>query len=382
MLRNAVDSLLGEPRVPDPPRRVRRDWWLFAVVVLLGVVEAVLTVEPSLLPLALIGGVAPMLTLLWRRTHPLVTTTIAFGAIAVVAVATFLGVDDSVFLYASLYAFLLPYAGFRWGSGGEAVAALAIMVTVQVIAESLSFTGVGDAVTGSVLYLFPAAIGASVRYRSSSRMREIEKVQLVERGLLARELHDTVAHHVTAIAVQAEAGLAGVEAGQGGAVESLEAIRLAATRAMGEMRTLVGILRHGEEAEFAPQPGLADLERLARTSGGHLPVHFKVADDLGVVSPSVGTAVFRIAQESITNAVRHSIRATRVSVSVSGDDEFIRVVVTDDGAPSRGGRGSAGYGLVGMAERVALIGGTLEAGPGPDGYWTVTATLPTTLVDR
>ncbi len=355
---------------------------MLAAVLTVGTVEAVLTVETAWLPLALVLSVAPMLALLWRRTHPLVMTAIPFAVLALVSISTLLGVSDSVSLYSSLFVFLLPYAVFRWGSGREAVAALAVIVVAHAVMESVDYTGMTDVVIGAILYLFAAALGASVRYRTSSQLREIEKIQLVERELLARELHDTVAHYVTAITVQAEAGLARAETGQDGAVETLEAIKLAASHALTEMRALVGMLRQHAEPELAPQPGLADIERLARTSSGHLSVDFEMADDLGPVIAPVGAAIYRIAQESITNAVRHSRQATRINVLVAGDDQHVNVVVCDNGVLSRRGQRSTGYGLIGMTERVALIGGTLAAGPNPDRGWTVSATLPRTWNER
>ena len=101
-----------------------------------------------------------------------------------------------------------------------------------------------------------------------------------------------------------------------------------------------------------------------------------------LAGPGVEAAIYRIAQESITNAVRHARRATRVDVSVTGEDDRVRLTVRDDGDASPTGRSWAGYGLVGMAERATLRGGTLEAGPGPDGGWTVTALLPREISPR
>ena len=102
----------------------------------------------------------------------------------------------------------------------------------------------------------------------------------------------------------------------------------------------------------------------------------ELSDDLDDLGPPVDAAIYRIAQESITNAVRHARRATRVDVSVAGESDCVRLTVRDDGDAGSTGRSGAGYGLVGMAERAMLLGGTLEAGPDPDGGWTVSAVLP------
>ena len=101
----------------------------------------------------------------------------------------------------------------------------------------------------------------------------------------------------------------------------------------------------------------------------------ELSDDLDDLRPLVEAAIYRIAQESITNAVRHA-RANRINVYVTGDDDCVRVTVRDDGDASSTGRNSSGYGLVGMTERAKLLGATLEAGPSPDKGWTVNAVLP------
>ena len=101
-----------------------------------------------------------------------------------------------------------------------------------------------------------------------------------------------------------------------------------------------------------------------------------LAGDLDELGPTVGAATYRIAQESVTNALRHARNATRIDVQVAGDREAIRLTVRDDGDQVHASSVKAGYGVVGMTERAALLGGTLEAGPGPDHGWVVDAVLP------
>jgi signal transduction histidine kinase len=106
-------------------------------------------------------------------------------------------------------------------------------------------------------------------------------------------------------------------------------------------------------------------------------VDVQLAGDLDDLRPLVGAAVYRIAQESITNAVRHARHATRIDVRITGDRDCVRVTVRDDGdAGTRAADRSSGYGLVGMTERAALLGGSLEASPNAERGWTVTAVLP------
>ena len=156
-------------------------------------------------------------------------------------------------------------------------------------------------------------------------------------------------------------------------MDALEVIEESASRALAELRALVGALRDGEEPELGPRRGVADIRRLAQSAGEGPRVDVELAGDLGRLRPLVDAAIYRLAQESITNAVRHARHATRIEVRVAGDADCVRLTVRDDG--DAGAAAGSGYGLVGMSERAALLGGTLEAGPG-DGGWTVTAVLP------
>ena len=140
---------------------------------------------------------------------------------------------------------------------------------------------------------------------------------------------------------------------------------------------MVSALRQGEDPDLAPQRSLADLKLLAPNTGETPHVDIHLSGGLDDLRPAVGAAIYRLAQESVTNAVRHARHATRIDVSVAGDDRCVRLIVRDDGDPSTfGANSSVGYGLVGMAERAKLLGGTLEAGPQADPGWAITAVLP------
>jgi signal transduction histidine kinase len=369
-----VRSFWSEPRAPDPPAPGWLDWTLVAVVVAGGVLEAIFHEHVVWMPVALVFGVTPAVALPWRRTHPLLVTAVAFGATTLGDVVTRVGAGESMELIAVVYVLLLPYALFRWGSGREAVIGIAIIVAGQL--PTAIDSAVGDAVAALVFFALSAALGTTMRYRTSSRRRARDEVKLRERGQLARELHDTVAHHVSAIAIQAQVGRT-LASRPGAAMEALEAIEEEASRTLAEMRTMVGALRQGEEPELGPQRGVADIHRMARGAGDGPRVHVELDGKLDGLRPSVDAALYRLAQESITNAVKHARRATRIDVRVSGDDDCVRLVVSDDGdAGPSGADSSSGYGLVGMTERAALLGGTLEAGPSGAGGWTVTAVLP------
>ena len=376
LMRTAAASLWAEPRAPAPPARVWRDWVLVAVLVPTAVLEGLLREDVAWPAVAVVLALIAVSTLLWRRTRPLLAVAVAFGAFSAGAVAAILWADEPVGLYTGLCVLLLPYALFRWGAGREAAIGLAIILATCVVGIAADRTGALEAVFGTVFLLFPAALGASVRYRVSSRLREIDQVKLLEREQLARELHDTVAHHVSAIAIQAQAGRTVAPADPDAAVRILEVIEEAASRTLAEMRTMVGVLRDGEEPELAPQRGVADIERLARDAAHGPRVEVELSGDLDALRPSVGAAMYRLAQESITNASQHARNATRIHVFVAGEDDCVRLTVRDDGDAGAAERSPSGYGLVGMTERATLLGGTLEAGPGLEKGWTVNAVLP------
>lgn len=281
----------------------------------------------------------------------------------------------NVDLSTSAIVLLLPYSLLRWGSGREALLGLAFMTAAYgtgVLNGELRHAS--NAIGAAVVLLFPAALGASVRFRANALDRAVEHARLREREQLARELHDTVAHHVTAIAIQAQAGRAVIANRPEAAAQALAAIEGEAKSTLAEMRDIVGVLRNGETADLAPQPRIADLEHLARNGHEKMRVEVELVGNLDGLRPSVETAIYRLAQESITNALRHARGASTVHVRVAGDAVLVRLTVQDDGEIQASRRG-AGFGLVGMAERAALLGGTFEAGPGATGGWNVQATL-------
>jgi signal transduction histidine kinase len=377
-----VRALLAEPRAPNAPARVWRDWLLVGVLGPTALLEGILRDDVIWRPLAIALSLVAVASLLWRRTHPLAMVLVVFGSLIVLNVAAMLESAGSVGLYTTACLLLLPYALMRWGSGREIALGLPVIVVAYAVGIAADWTSVGEAVGGAVFAMSPVVLGLAVRFQTAYLLRERDQVVLLEREQLARELHDTVAHHVSAIAVRAQAGRVVAATDPGAAVDALLVIEAEASRALTEMRLMVGALRTGEEAELAPQPGIADLERLARGAGNAPPVTLELAGDLEAVQPAVGTAVYRLAQESITNAVRHARHATRIVVVVTGEDDCLRLTVADDGEPGVNGRAVPGYGIVGMTERVTLLGGSLEAGPGPDRGWTVRAVLPRTGAAR
>jgi signal transduction histidine kinase len=390
MVRTVLRGLWAEPRPAHAPVRVWRDWALVAVLVSGSVLELLLREDRTASAPALAVSLVVALTLMWRRAHPLAAAAVAFGTMIAFDVARIFVIDATALLtFAGLL--MLPYALFRWGSGREAAVGLGIILgwlPVTHVAEPAANTQVGvpgleqvgTAVGGYAFFLFSAALGASIRFHAHARSRDIEQAKLRQRNELARELHDAVGHHVSAIVIQAQAGRALAASHPDRALGTLETIEETASRTLKEMRTMVGLLRDGAGPDLAPQPGLADIERLARSVGGWPRVDVQVAGNLSGISPGLGVALYRIAQESVTNAVRHARDATRITVQVADEDEQVRLTVRDDGAGFGTGHTPAGYGLIGMAERASLLGGSLQAGPDPDGGWTVSALLPKGVV--
>ncbi|WP_029429942.1 sensor histidine kinase [Blastococcus sp. URHD0036] len=369
-------ALWAEPRPDRPPVRVWRDWALVAVLVTGSFAEVLLREDKAWAPLVLGVSLVVAACLMWRRTHPLAAVAVAFGTLLAFDVARIVTVDVTG-LQSIAGVLVLPYALLRWGAGREAALGLGIVLVWLPVTLVVDPTSPAEKVAGYAFFLFSAALGAAVRYRTTSRVREIEQVRLRQRNELARELHDTVGHRVSAIAVQAQAGRALSAADPARALATLVTIEEEASRTLHEMRALVGVLRDGTDADLAPRRGVADIERLARPGGEVLGVRVQVSGNVDAVDPAVSTALYLIAAEAVTNATRHASGATEVTVDVTASHGRVRLRVHDDGAQPAAA--TAGFGLRGMAERASLIGGSLRAGPDPAGGWSVDAALPSTV---
>jgi signal transduction histidine kinase len=317
-----------------------------------------------------------VLTLLWRRTRPLLMVAIVFGAAHVSPVLA--GVDPPE-MYTLGFVLLLVYALFRWGSGREAVIGAVIIALSVGLGIAAGHLIPSDVIAAFTVMSLALVLGVAFRYRARARMREVDQIKMLERERLARDLHDTVAHHVSAMAIRAQAGIATSKSKPDAAVDALQVIEAEASRTLAEMRAMVRVLRRNLPADLAPSPRVRDLDRLAGRSRAGPAVEVEILGEIDDLSPSVGAAIYRLAQESVTNARRHSRHATRIEVRVAADDTSVHLRVSDDGdTNSIRPAASPGYGLVGMIERAGLLGGTCEAGPGPDRGWTVTAVLPRT----
>src|ERR687889_21587 len=387
MATNALHALWAEPRPTNAPDRGPRDWALVAALVCWSLVEVVLrqaawtSADLAPRPLLLLYVLAVLGPLLWRRTHPLVAVAVSFGTFTILDSVRILTGSQGALLSSMSAALILAYALFRWGSGREAASGLGVILVWLPITHVADHMSLWARVADYALFLFAAALGAAIRYRQKVRIRDIDQAKAREREQLARELHDTVAHHVSGIAIQAQAGRAVAASHPERAVEALAIIEHAATRTLTELRAIVGVLRATQDTEFAPQPGVAEVEQLATDGRTRTCVKVTLSGQFDDLSPAVGAAIYRLAQESITNARRHARHATQVTVAVTGDADQVRLTIDDDGSAA-GGRAPAGYGLVGMRERASLLGGTFHAGPAAERGWRVEAVLPRTGTRR
>ncbi len=202
-----------------------------------------------------------------------------------------------------------------------------------------------------------------------------------ERARIARELHDVVAHEMTVMTVQAAGARRVLDTDPAQAAEALTAIESAGHDALTEMRRLLGLLRQDKSSgELGPQPGLARVDGLIeQMEEAGLAVDFVTEGEAGTVSAGVDLNAYRIIQESLTNSLKHGGPRARASVLVRYEPDRLTVEVADDGRGAAGGlsaNGGSGHGLLGMHERVSMLGGTLAAGPRPGGGFIVTAEIP------
>lgn len=251
-----------------------------------------------------------------------------------------------------------------------------------------------------------AALGESVRSRRVIAEEALERAELAERSRedeararvdeerlrIAREVHDTVAHAIAIINVQAGVTAHVLDKRPEQARQTLEAIEQTSSRALQEMRAILGVLRDDNDGRLPP-PGLGQVDELtARAREAGLDVELETTSPPPPVPSAVGSAVYRILQESITNVIRH-VGPTRVAVALNYGPDAVEVRVTNDGPRADGdtdkaargadradaefaGTDTRGHGIVGMRERCQLLGGDFDAGPLPGGGFAVTARLP------
>ena len=370
--------------------KLRRPPLLDAVIALLFVamnVAEALSNPDVTSPLQHVGiaGLA-LATLAWRRQYPLVVAALVVGS----NVVTDPNGEFTTLLSLVLVSFTVgsetapPRAW--WGLG-------LVFVPFMVVSVIHGFEP-SDLAAGMVFFIGPWAVGQLLRVRIASteealaraeqleRNRELEaaKAAADERTRIARELHDIVSHSISVVTIQTQAVRRRLGPDHAAEARDLAAVEATAREALAEMRRLFGVLRTEGDQPLAlsPQPGLSELDRLVRQVGsGEMQVDLRVEGDPVPLSPGVDLAAYRIAQEGLTNALRHAERAPRRTCWSATHPAQLDVEVVDNGRGLRRTTSTnGGHGLVGIRERVALYGGTVDLEPSSTGGVRLAVSLP------
>ncbi|MER6347289.1 sensor histidine kinase [Streptomyces sp. NPDC001595] len=323
--------------------------------------------------------------LLWRHRFP---RAVVFGTAATVAVYLGAGYPyGPVLLTVAVACFSAIVTGHRraaWAALGTLWAAHVLVA--HWLYRWLPPSGDGPAAWGQEIVVATwvvaiVALSELARTRReqlardrAERARAARRRADEERLRIARELHDVLAHSISVINVQAGVGLALLDSDPEQARTALTTIKDASKEALGEVRQVLDTLRAPGDAPRAPAPGLDRLPELVEAAGD-AGLTVRVEGTAPSLPPGADLAAFRIVQEALTNVVRHSgSRQARVRLSHGGG--VLRLRIEDDGPATGAEVGGSGNGLAGMRERAAALGGTIEAGPRPDGGWRVIAELP------
>lgn len=370
-LRRQVDNI-SVNAVPVAP--AWRDWIITAAYTVFAVLE--FTLSSIDVPPEGVAITAVAVTLLpWRRRIPLITALLACATYLMVVIphwgqTAYDGIPQTY----ELALFVLCYAVCRWTRPDRLAVAVPTILATSYIGGLGESGSVMNAVGNTAVPWIAIIVVAVVMRQRANLMHQraeqrIARTRLSERHALARELHDLIAHHVSAIAVQAQA--AQVVGDANITATTLRAIEQTASTALVDLRRLVGILRSDEP--HVPILSADGLTALTVTPMAP-PVTLAGDIDLAELPKPVAGAVYRIAQEAITNARRHSRHTTGIDVVVRRHPRHVEIAVTNDGVPKA--RAGHGFGLVGMRERVEAFGGSFSAGPRASGGWLVQASIP------
>jgi len=316
------------------------------------------------------------LPLAFRRVRPIATFAVTLAA-AVVGFVAFNG-------FQILGPVIALYTVARYcDDKASAVGALAVAVTATVI-PAVAVDAVSPFFTAVVALGFGAAwlFGRRGIRRVAERQAALERTERaveLERARIARELHDVISHNVSVMVVQAAAARDVFDTHPARALEALGAIESVGREALGELRMLLDVVHQGDmgghELPRAPQPNLGRLPALVeQVRAAGVLVELDVDDEIGRLPAAVDLSAYRVVQEALTNVLKHS-RASVTEIELRRTNSHLTLGVTDNGAGSGLDRGE-GKGLVGMRERVELLGGEFAAGPRPAGGFAVHAAIP------
>ncbi len=340
-------------------------------------------------PGLLLLSAALIVPLTWRRDHP----REVFAVVAAVSFVQWL--LDVIVLPANIAVLVAVYGvasrcTLRWALAAGAVAEFGLLLAM--LRWSPDAGQAWPSSSAFIVAVWIAGIYANTRRRyveslveraeraERERDQQARIAAAAERARIARELHDVVAHNVSVMVVQADGAGYALDGDPEQARRAMQAISATGRQALAEMRRLVGVLRQdaGSPAEeYAPQPGVAqlgDLIRQVRDSG--LPTEFTVSGTARTLPEGEQLAVYRIVQEALTNALKHGGPGTRAWVEMTYGRGELELRISDDGRGAAAPRLVGGHGLIGMRERAAMYGGSVEAAPRTGGGFRVVARIP------
>ncbi|NUV69778.1 sensor histidine kinase [Streptomyces sp. CAI-121] len=349
-------------------------------------------------PVAL--GFSTVVALRRRAPEKMLLLAILVGVVQLV-----FGVRPGVGNFAMLViTYTVATVGERWASRLALICSLSAAALSQLRWESEPGGSWAQAIFVTVIMTVPFVLawvlGDSLRTRRAyfdqleeraarlEREREAQSKVAVaaERARIARELHDVVAHNVSVMVVQADGAAYVMDTAPDQAKQALETISGTGRQALAEMRRLLGVLRTGdapESGEYVPQPDVEQIEDLvAQVRQTGLEVDFKVEGTPRPLPSGVELTAYRVVQEALTNTRKHGGPDAGASVRLVYFDDGLGLLIEDDGRGAAhelyedGGADGAGHGMIGMRERVGMVGGTLDAGPRPGGGFRISALLP------
>ena len=366
-------------RLPVPPAV---DLAIAGAFVALSVAEALFSPGVSSPTLHVVVAGVAMVALAWRRSFPVV--------VAVWVVATNIAINPEDQFSTLLSLVLVTYTVGVETEAPRSYAGLTIVVLPFLAVSVAEGLEPSDVAAALVFLVGPWSVGAAVRQRAVrtqealDRADRLEREQAVqaaaaaveERTRIARELHDIVSHSISVVTIQTQAVRRRLGPEHAKEAADLAAVEATARQALAEMRRLFGVLRSdGESASLTPQPGLHELDRLLdQVRGSGLEVDLQVTGERFDLPPGVDLAAYRIVQEGLTNALRHS-GADRARVVLGYCPGRLDITVEDDGKGLTGAT-MGGHGLVGVRERVALYDGRVELETAASGGVRLVATLP------
>jgi signal transduction histidine kinase len=372
--------------------RLRRDAVDVLIAALAVAVEIEVLAKGHQLDFAVLGPLSLffVLPLLFRRRYPLVAPCVSLAAFALAATFDPTGLERIDIDALAGIAVMISLGAIRDREG--AIVGLALGLTTGIYVQyRFPDTTTSDLVGAAIFYAGAWFAGRALATRAEqtrvlrARVEEAERARAVaaeraateERARIASELHDVVAHSVSVMVVQSSGVRRLLREDQHRERDALLSVEQIGRQALTEMRRMLGVMRPGEEApaSLTPQPGLQHLDHLiSQVVEAGLPVTLRVEGERPQLPPGVDLSAYRIVQEGLTNALKHA-PGSNAEVVIRFLDNKLNLEIADDGKEVTVEDG-LGHGLVGMRERVALYGGTLEAGPREGGGYVLRAELP------